>query len=141
MPHKDPEVAREYRKEWKRTKRATNPEYGVSENRKWRDVNPKGYMLCRARARARAEGLPFTITPDDFDIPERCPVFPELELRFHNGRERPDTIPTLDKLVPALGYVPGNVHVISMRANRLKSDATPEELRRIAEWAEGRLKN
>jgi hypothetical protein len=38
----------------------------------------------------------------------------------------------VDRIVPELGYVKGNVIVVSCRANRIKSDATPDELERIA---------
>ena len=44
--------------------------------------------------------------------------------------------PSLDRLVPALGYVKGNVQVISWRANKLKGEGTAEDHRLIAEWME-----
>lgn len=135
MPYKDKEVAREYRKVYYSRRRKEDTEYSRQMQQRWRDKNPKRYMWTRARIRARTEDIPFSITEDDFDIPEYCPVFPNLKLEFSCGRgSRPDNIPTLDKIVPALGYVPGNVAVISMRANRLKSDATPEELQAILDW-------
>ena len=34
----------------------------------------------------------------------------------------------------SLGYVRGNVTVMSMKANIMKGDATPEELLQFAEW-------
>jgi hypothetical protein len=43
---------------------------------------------------------------------------------------------TVDRIWPARGYVRGNIIVISHRANTLKSDATPTELRAVAKWAE-----
>jgi hypothetical protein len=42
--------------------------------------------------------------------------------------------PSLDRVVPELGYVEGNVVWISNRANILKRDAAWEELQRVAEW-------
>ena len=42
--------------------------------------------------------------------------------------------PSLDRLVPDKGYVPGNVIWISLRANQIKSDGTSEEIFRVAEW-------
>jgi hypothetical protein len=44
--------------------------------------------------------------------------------------------PSIDRRVPALGYVPGNVNLICHRCNTLKGDSTPEELRRLADWME-----
>lgn len=37
--------------------------------------------------------------------------------------------PSLDRIDNRMGYVPGNVWVISWKANRMKSDASMEELR------------
>jgi len=42
--------------------------------------------------------------------------------------------PSLDRVVPNLGYVKGNVHVISWRANSLKKNATIEELEKIIQY-------
>jgi hypothetical protein len=44
---------------------------------------------------------------------------------------RSDNLPSIDRIDPSKGYVKGNVWVISWRANRLKSDATFEELEAI----------
>ncbi len=43
---------------------------------------------------------------------------------------------TLDRVVPSLGYVKGNVRVISFRANRLKNNATIDEIRAILAYME-----
>ena len=42
--------------------------------------------------------------------------------------------PQLDRKINELGYVRGNVFVISRRANRIKSDATALELEEIARY-------
>lgn len=42
--------------------------------------------------------------------------------------------PTVDRMVPALGYVLGNVHIICWRCNNLKRDAAPSELEQVAAW-------
>lgn len=47
--------------------------------------------------------------------------------------------PSLDRFIPANGYVIGNIRVISFRANRIKSDATLEEMRRVLSYMEGVL--
>lgn len=93
---------------------------------------PAYVMFYDARKRALARGLPFTITPDDIDIPEVCPVL-GLALSAEGPR---DHRPSLDRIVPARGYTPENIRVISFRANRIKSDATPEELRAVLAYVE-----
>ena len=86
-------------------------------------------MLHNAKQRARREGLPFDLTEADIVIPARCPVL-GIPLRSHIGEgkgPRPDS-PTLDKLIPELGYVPGNIVVVSAEANRLKDRLTPVQM-------------
>lgn len=142
MPHKDKDAGREYRKRYYSRRRKEDTEYARNMQHNWRDKNPKQYMLTRARGRAKIEGVSFSITAEDFEIPEYCPIFSELKLEFSRGRAtRPDNIPTLDRIIPSKGYVPGNVAVISMRANRLKSDASADDLRKILAWLEEKIKD
>ena len=139
VPYKDKTVDREYKRQYYSRRRRDDPEYSRKGQYDWRVKNPKKYLLSRARGRAKIEGIPFAITDADFEMPECCPIFKHLKLEFSKGRgTRPDNIPTLDKIIPALGYVPGNVAVISMRANRLKSDATAQELQTILDWLNGK---
>ena len=90
-------------------------------------------MFYDARKRAAALDLPFLIEPEHIVIPERCPV---LGFLLTTKGQR-DTRPSLDRIIPSLGYVPSNVRVISFRANRIKSDATPDELRAVLAYSEG----
>jgi len=94
--------------------------------------HPEKTLLSNARTRARKENLPFSITEQDIVIPIHCPA---LNLELKRGvRKLTDVSPTLDKIIPVLGYVPGNVAVISHRANKLKNDATFEEVEGLYNW-------
>lgn len=93
--------------------------------------NPKQIMLNGARERAKAGGYPCTITVNDIVIPEFCPLLGLKLKRNLGGQVRPSS-PSLDKIRPGLGYVPGNVWVVSHRANAIKRDATLSELETIA---------
>jgi len=89
-------------------------------------------MLRQARHRAKKQGVPCTLTVADFHIPEVCPV---LGIRLQKGRASGlDSSPSLDRVYPPLGYVPGNVIVVSTRANRLKDNGSPDEHQRIADF-------
>ncbi len=91
-------------------------------------------MLTTARNRAKTKSVPFDITEDDLDIPVFCPVLGIKLERAGTGSGRNDNAPSLDRIIPELGYVRGNVMVISNKANRLKNNGTAEELRRIADF-------
>jgi hypothetical protein len=94
--------------------------------------NALKYSFTAARRRAVRKGLAFTLVFEDLVVPTHCPV---LGIRLAKGtRKRHDNSPSLDRLVPERGYVPGNVAVISLRANTLKNSGTAEEHRHIADW-------
>jgi hypothetical protein len=48
--------------------------------------------------------------------------------------------PTLDRTIPDLGYVPGNIDIISQRANVIKNDATPEEVQMVADYMREKMR-
>lgn len=100
---------------------------------KYRIDNPERTMLRGAVQRAKQGGYACTITEIDIFIPECCPLLGiKLQRGTGKGRVLPNS-PTLDKIIPALGYVPGNVMVISHRANSIKRDATLEELQALVQ--------
>ena len=99
--------------------------------------NPANGLFKIAKYRAARVGVPFTITVEDIKVPEFCPVL-GLRLEFGSSKQR-GTSPSIDRLVPELGYVPGNIAVISYRANRIKNDGTVEEHLKIAAWMTSQL--
>jgi hypothetical protein len=128
-----PEWKRESGKLWMRKKRAALGETGRREQRireKTRD--PVGYLLDHARARAKKVGVPFDLSREDIVMPERCPVL-GIEFKWGTGAMgwRNMASPSLDRIIPRLGYVRGNVRVISNRANHLKSNGTISEFEAV----------
>lgn len=90
-------------------------------------------LLVEVRCRARKRGIPFDLTEGDIIIPDVCPVL-GIKIVRSQGKLAPET-PTVDKIIPELGYVKGNVAVISWRANRLKSDCgDPRVFEAIAQY-------
>lgn len=86
-----------------------------------------------AKARSKEKGIPFTITPADIRIPERCPLLDTVLAQSLGSSGPSPNSPTLDRIDSTKGYEPGNVWVVSYRANAIKNDATLEELLSIAE--------
>jgi len=113
-------------------KRRERPDLRTAHNsyvNRWRIENPERTLFTSAKKHAREIGVPFTITLEDIRIPKVCPVF-GFHLRPIGGPRQDDTL-SLDRIVSSLGYVKGNVWVVSWRANCLKRDGTLEEFRRL----------
>lgn len=87
-------------------------------------------MLVRiAKRRADALGLPFDLEEGDLTVPPVCPVLGiPLVAGDDTGR---DCSPSLDRIVPELGYTRGNVIVVSNRANRWRGNMTVEDMERL----------
>jgi hypothetical protein len=126
--------AKQYRKEHLEQVRNKEREYYIA--------NPEILLLKCAKQRARKENLPWGITAEDIrkviPLDGCCPI---TLVPFKRGvRKVGPTSMTLDRIIPALGYVPGNIAVISHLANTIKQDCTdPEVFIRLANYLkEGR---
>lgn len=143
-----------YWRNWSKTNRprknATQQKWrrkNLDKQKQYRDTyyekHLRRVMLSSAKKRARQKKLPFSLTLDDVQIPTICPVL-KIQIDLSPPGEKNDMLgkgrrygPSLDRIVGSLGYVPGNVRVISWRANFIKTDATPEELRLVADFMAG----
>lgn len=98
-------------------------------------VDNRGPLITLCRRRARKAGVPCAISKSDLVIPDRCPVL-GIPLSLGRGVCHAGS-PTVDRLRPELGYVTGNINIISSKANRIKNNATLEELKALVAWWEG----
>lgn len=99
----------------------------------------KTALCAQARQRGRKRGLPATIMPADLIWPTHCPVLGiELDYPARAGQRGKDRVapnwPSLDRFDPTKGYVPGNVFVVSFRANTLKNNGSLEEFQGIVRY-------
>lgn len=120
---------RAYRTMNRETERATARGYAARK----RANNPEQVLLERARWRASQSGRECTITKADIIIPLKCPIL-GMPLVQNLGKLGKDSA-SLDRIDAALGYIPGNVWVISHLANSMKNAATPEQLHAFGKWA------
>jgi hypothetical protein len=130
MPSNDPN----YQKNYIRKHYQENKEYYKQKSAARKaSMSHEQKLFENLRTKSRTHNIPFTITVEDIVIPQTCPVFGTTLVR--DGEDR-DAWPSVDRFVPSLGYVPGNIMVISYRANRIKNDATLAELKDIVKWLE-----
>jgi hypothetical protein len=112
--------------------------FGAAYHRKWaaakRVSDPELFIWRNARNRAKEKGLAFSIALEDIVIPEFCPVL-GIKIEKGSGPFLPSS-PSIDRFDPTKGYVPGNIFIISNRANIIKRDCTIEEVRALLVWME-----
>jgi len=92
-------------------------------------------VLNGLRASAKKRGIPFELTMDDLNeisIPLTCPIL-GMPVFFNTGQVNDNSI-SFDRIDNTKGYVPDNIIAISYRANRLKSDATLNELKLLCDF-------
>lgn len=122
------EADKQYQRTWYIKNLERNRQVRRERAADWRENNWADRLYFGAKQRAKERGLPFDIEKSDVVIPERCPIF---DVPFERKTEY---AATLDRFDPTLGYVKGNVWVISRKANVMKNDATKEQLMRFAQW-------
>jgi hypothetical protein len=99
----------------------------------WEINNKHSRTLIGAKSRAKKKGLEFSLTKEDVEWVEICPVF-GVKLEYGVGVGPKPLSPSLDRIDSSKGYVKGNVQILSNKANVMKHNATPEELIQFAEW-------
>ena len=89
--------------------------------------DPRMVMYWSSKARAKRTGLIHTIEPADIpSIPSHCAL---LGIELSNEPEAyREATPSLDRIDNTIGYVKGNLQIISSRANRLKNNASFSEI-------------
>ena len=86
-----------------------------------------------AKRRAKRQQIPFDLEFQDMpEVPKFCPIL-GIELKLEKDVPT-DYSPSIDRIIPELGYVKDNVKIISYRANRIKNNGTAEEHIKVAEY-------
>lgn len=143
LTQKEKDVRRN--KERRRASRKKHREkYRELINKKSRDKdrrlkleNPVKNWYQQVKQDAHKRGHEFNLTIEDFALPEKCPIL-GIPLQFHfDSKIYPDT-PSMDRVDNLVGYLKGNVRVISWKANRYKSNMSKETVRNILEYMEGK---
>ena len=117
----------EYQKQWGRDNRDKTHAY----NNKWLSKNAETKLLYGARSSAKRRGIEFSIDVSDIFIPSMCPYL-DIPLSVDLSSGRIPNRASIDRIDNSRGYVKGNVQVISFLANKMKADATEEQLLEFA---------
>ena len=99
-----------------------------------RHRNPYKVVFDNAKARVKREAkVEWLLDFDTMEFPEFC-KFLGLKLDYSYGKGGiQDNSPSFDRIDPSGPYSPDNVQIISNKANTMKSNASPDELVKMAE--------
>ena len=106
------------------------------KNKMYRKNNYEKAAIRTLKDRAKAKNLPMNITPEYLKkfVPDNmiCPV---LGIKMEIGEKNQSiNSPSIDRIIPEKGYVPGNIIVVSNKANGIKSNATPDEIIKVGKF-------
>jgi hypothetical protein len=131
MPIKDKEARLKYIKEWNFQDYHKHPEKYKERSRAAREKNPARRLITSTKKTAKTKNLEHNITVEDLILPKFCPLL-EIEIDYSAGNGKSLFNPSVDRIDSTKGYVKGNVEVMSMFANIMKSKASIEQLKTFA---------
>lgn len=132
---KNKENYQEHKEEYLKYKKkyySLHKDHYLDLNKQDRKNNPEKHLWRAARKRAKEKNIPFDISIEDINIPDICPIL-KFPLEVGSMSERYNS-PSLDRIIPKLGYVKNNIKVISFKANTLKRDGSIEDFEKIIEY-------
>ncbi len=134
-----PEQARASAEAWRLAKRNSDPLFFLERSRREslsdRAIQPWAKLLRSAKGRAIKKGVPFSLTPEwaASKWTGKCELtgvpFDMSLIGKPGGRSYS---PSIDRIVPEVGYVPSNCRFILYGINRFKGEMTDDEMRIMA---------
>ena len=103
-------------------------------SRKWRSENYEKQLFFSIKSKSKRKNIPFDLDLSDIIIPEYCQIIGILLSKTNTSIM--DDSPSIDRIDPNKGYVKTNIQIISMKANRIKNDATLDELKLVVNFLE-----
>ena len=92
-------------------------------------------LYSRLKNSAKKRDILFDLSISDMYLisyPLTCPIL-GLPLQFHKGKAQ-DNSYSVDRIDSSLGYHIDNIQIISNKANRIKNNATSEELQKFVNY-------
>lgn len=92
-------------------------------------------LLNQLKSSAKRRGIEFDLKSTDIDeigIPVTCPVL-GIPLKFHRNKVQDDSV-SFDRIDSSKGYTKDNLVIVCHRVNKLKSNATLDEMKAIVNF-------
>lgn len=88
----------------------------------------RGYIIRNTKFMSKRRNIEFNLTFTDFELPSHCPLL-GIPLEYGKGfnGNNPNHA-SLDRIDNTKGYIPGNIIILSRKANAMKNSANFNEL-------------
>jgi len=105
-----------------------NSDKGKETRKKYVPTKSKEYVIWyRAKENSIKRVLDFNLDVEDIIIPQYYPLL-GMELKYDIKDCNEDDYYSIDRIDSSLGYVKGNIQIISNLANTMKNKSTKEQL-------------
>ncbi len=104
----------------------------VQKAKEYIQKNQKKRLYLSAKGNAKRNNVEFSLIEEDLVIPEYCPYL-GVKLTNTSNQGRVQTNASIDRIEKEKGYIKENIQIVSDLANRMKQDATKEQLVAFAE--------
>lgn len=133
---KSKQELKDYLSNYQKTERGKKVIKKANDKYVMNNINQVIYQ--RLKHRSLQKKMDFNLTPEYIKsiLVVSCPILNipiKVNLNNKGSRVRRDSI-SIDRIDNTKGYIIGNVRVVSSLANRMKSDATPQEMITFAKW-------
>lgn len=100
--------------------------------------NPHHQAYYTLKRRAKDKSIKFELSKEDLfnmyeNKPDKCPIL-GIKIKYaglNADKKIIENSPSVDRIDPKKGYVKGNVMIISNLANRIKQDASIEDIEKV----------
>jgi len=120
---KNKERLKEKHKQWY----TENRDSVLKQKQRYIEKNFLQKLITTSKRSAKEKNLEHSICITDFNVPTHCPYL-NVELTTIQGNGRVQSNISIDRINSFKGYTPDNVQIISDLANRMKQNATKQQL-------------
>lgn len=106
--------------------------WNILSNKDVDNKEKEAKLYYKAKERAKSKGLLFDLEKSDIKIPFKCPIL-GTNICLNNTNQKDDS-PTVDRINNNLGYIKGNIRIISWRANNLKGQASFSDYKSVFDF-------